>query len=199
VVWTAVSLVTVAASPEIIGAVPEVVEVAKWKPVEWILRHSRLARWLGWGGTGTAIAQELADGDDDELRAAQELLEALRESGGRIPLDQLDESVMATLQQLGEAVYPSEEFAVIVAEDGQMYLLQMSQNLNRYGLPVLPEDTVYWWFHTHYGLDAAVASGADQSALWYLGDRIGQFFFSTVMNAAGESSFFLPEKPPWVP
>jgi RHS repeat-associated protein len=89
VVWTAVSLVTVAASPEIIGAAPEAisaageaVDAAGWKATAWVLRHSRLARLLGWGGTAAAADGNPTDEISAGLQGAEQLLEGGIGGGG---------------------------------------------------------------------------------------------------------------------
>jgi hypothetical protein len=92
--------------------------------------------------------KELLDGDNDESRAAQQLLDALEEAEGRIQIDELDLGVMVKLQQLGEAAYTEEEFLVTVGNNGQMYLTQTSIA----GGQLPPDTATRWVLHTHYGV-----------------------------------------------
>jgi RHS repeat-associated protein len=143
-------------------------------------------------GTATAaelLTAELADGDDDEAQITQKalgLLDELQTEGGRIPLDELDDRVMARLQQLGQAANSNEEFAAYVTQDNRMNLIQTS----RYG-GAPPADAVQWPLHTHFGT-GVTPSGNDQVILSALGARSGQFHFSTIVDSQGNSAFFLP-------
>ena len=50
-------------------------EAVSWKALEWVLGRPILARILGLGGS--AAARELADGDDDEVRAVEAAAEPI--------------------------------------------------------------------------------------------------------------------------
>jgi hypothetical protein len=124
--------------------------------------------------------------DEATTQKAQELLCELHSEGGRIPLDELDDRVMARLQQLGEAADQGEEFAVYLTQGNQMSPIQKT----RYG-GAPPADASQWLLHTHYGT-GVTPSGNDQVILSALGARSGQFHFSTIVDSQGNSAFFLP-------
>ena len=65
----------VAAGGVTVGAAGEAVS---WKALEWVLGRPTLARILGLGGS--AAIRELADGDDDEVRATQSVYRGVRQA-----------------------------------------------------------------------------------------------------------------------